>query len=103
MDNPKIHGKRKSGGASSQRYKKLFCLCCMVSYSNDHLHVCKGRCIRCLSTVDEHLNDDNSDEGDQITCGDCGRALLQQFCYRVHKQHRLNGPYMNYCVFWLAY
>ena len=42
------------------------------SYSNDHLHVCEGRCIRCLSTMDEHLNDDNSDEGDQITCGDCG-------------------------------
>ena len=35
--------------------------------------------------MDEHLNDDNSDERDQITCGDCGRAFLQQFCYRVHK------------------
>ena len=72
MDNPKIRGKRKSGGASSQRYKKLFCLCCMVSYSKDHLHVCEGHCIRCLSMTDEHLNDGNSDEGDQITCGDCG-------------------------------
>ena len=99
MDNPKIHGKRKSGGASSQRYKKLFHLCCMVSYSNDHLHVCEGHCIRCLSTMDEHLNDDNSDEGDQIACGDCGRAFLQQFCYRVHKQCELNGPYANYCDF----
>ena len=71
----------------------------MVSYSNDHLHVCEGRCIRCLSTMDEHLNDGNSDEGDQITCGDCGRAFLQQFCYRVHKQRELNGPYANYCDF----
>ena len=71
----------------------------MVSYSNDHLHVCEGRCIRCLSTMDEHLNDDNSDEGDQITCGDCGQAFLQQFCYRVHKQRELNGPYANYCDF----
>ena len=62
----------------------------MVSYSNDHLHVCEGRCIRCLSTTDEHLNNGNSDEGDQITCGDCGRAFLQQFCYRVHKQCELN-------------
>ena len=49
--------------------------------------------------MDEHLNDDNSDEGDQITCGDCGRAFLQQFCYRVHKQCELNGPYANYCDF----
>ena len=89
----------KSGGASSQRYKKLFCLCCMVSYSNDHLHVCKGHCIRCLSMMDEHLSDDNSDEGDQIACGDCGRAFLQQFCYRVHKQRELNGLYANYCDF----
>ena len=71
----------------------------MVSYSNDHLHVCEGRCIRCLSTTDEHLNDDNPNEGDQITCGDCGRAFLQQFCYRVRKQCELNGPYANYCDF----
>ena len=99
MDNPNIRGKRKSGGTISQRYKKLFCLRCMVSYSNDHLHVCEGRCIRCLSITDEHLNDGNSDEGDQITCGDCGRAFLQQFCYRVHKQRELNGPYANYCDF----
>ena len=99
MDNPKIRGKRKSGGASSQRYKKLSCLRCMVSYSNDHLHVCEGHCIRCLSPMGEHLNNGNSDEGDQITCGDCGRAFLQQFCYRVHKQCELNGPYANYCDF----
>ena len=71
----------------------------MVSYSNDHLHVCEGRCIRCLSTTDEHLNDGNPDKGDQITCGDCSQAFLQQFCYRVHKQRKLNGPYMNYCDF----
>ena len=77
MNNPKIHGKRKSGGASSQRYKKLFCLHCMVSYSNDHLHVCEGHCIRCLSTMDEHLNDGNSDEGDQITCGDCNSFVIE--------------------------
>ena len=24
---------------------------------------------------------------------------MQQFCYGVHKQHELNGPYMNYCDF----
>ena len=77
----------------------LICLRCMVSYSNDHLHVCERRCIRCLSTMDEHLNDDNSDEGDQIACGDCGRMFLQQFCYGVHKQHEFNGPYANYCDF----
>ena len=49
--------------------------------------------------MDEHLKDGNSDEGDQITCGDCDRVFLQQFCYRVHKQHELNGPYVNYCDF----
>ena len=49
--------------------------------------------------MDEHLNDDNSDEGDQIVCEDCGRTFLQQFCYRVHKQHEFNGPYTNYCDF----
>ena len=53
--------------------------------------------------MDEHLNDGNPDEGDQITCGDCGRAFLQQFCYRVHKQCELNGPYANYCDFLASY
>ena len=71
----------------------------MVSYSNDHLHIGEGHCIRYLSMTDEHLNDDNSDEGDQIACGDCGQAFLQQFWYRVHKQCELNGPYANYCDF----
>ena len=42
MDNSTIRGKRKSGGASDQRYKKLFCFRCMVLYSNDNLHVCEG-------------------------------------------------------------
>ena len=72
-------------------------------YEWNHLHVCEGRCIRCLSMTDEHLNDGNSEEGDQITCGDCGQAFLQQFCYRVHKQCELNGPYTNYCDFSPAY
>ena len=49
--------------------------------------------------MDEHLNDDNSDEGDKITCGDCGRAFLQQFCHRVHKQRELKGLHTNYCDF----
>ena len=77
MDNPTIHGKRKSGGASAQRYKKLFCLRCMVSYSNDNLHVCEGRCIRCLSTTDEHFNE--GDDEDEIVCGDCGRTFFTNF------------------------
>ena len=75
-------------------YVAWFCIPMII-----FLHVCEGRCIRCLSMMGEHLNDDNSDEGDQITCGDCGRAFLQQFCYRVHKQRELNGPYTNYCDF----
>ena len=55
-----------------------------------------------MSTTGEHLNDGNSDEGDQITCGDCGRVFLQQFCYRVHKQCELNGPDANYCDFFAS-
>ena len=49
VDNPRIGSKRKCG--SSPRYKKLFCLRCMVSYANDHLHICKGRCHRCLGLL----------------------------------------------------
>ena len=41
VDTPHIGVKRKHGSLS--RYKKSFCLRCMVSYSNDYLHVCLGR------------------------------------------------------------
>ena len=30
----------------------------MVSYANDHLHICKGRCHRCLGTTEDHETND---------------------------------------------
>ena len=52
VDTPEIGTKRKCG--SAPHYKKLFCLRCMVSYSNDYLHVCSGRCHRWLDTNECH-------------------------------------------------
>ena len=98
IDNPTIRGKCKSGGASVHRYKRLFCLRCMVSYSNDHLHVCEGRCIRCLSTTDEHVDEEFEDE---IVCANCGRLFLQRSCFELHKTRELNGLYGNYCDFYV--
>ena len=54
MDTPKI-GKKHIRG-SCPRYKKLFCLHCMVPYLNDSLHICQGRCHRCLECIDDHTS-----------------------------------------------
>ena len=66
-----------------------------MSYSNN---VCEGRCIRCLSTTDEHFNE--GDDEDEIVCGDCGRTFLQISCYQIHKSRKLNGVYETYCIFY---
>ena len=68
----------------------------MVSYSYDHLHFCEGRCIRCLSTTDEHVDEEFEDE---IVCADCGTLFLQRSCFELHKIRELNGLYGNYCDF----
>ena len=60
IDTPKIGSKRACG--SSPWYKKLFCLHCIVSYSNDSLHICGGRCHCCLGTDEDHVGRDDSRE-----------------------------------------
>ena len=94
VDTPKIGTKRKCG--SAPRYKKLFCLCCMVSYSNDYLHVCSGRCHHCLDTNESH---DSSGSFEEKVCDDCDRVFLQEFCYESHKAKKLRGEYESYCDF----
>ena len=93
VDNPRIGSKRKCG--SSPRYKKLFCLRCMVSYANDHLHICKGRCHRCLGTTEDHETNDFK----EFFCEDCGRCFCQESCFESHKTKKLNGGYEMYCSF----
>ena len=53
VDCPKIGRKHLRGSAI--RYKKKFCLRCMVSYSNDFLQACQGRCHHCLENVLDQL------------------------------------------------
>ena len=54
VDCPKIGRKHLQGSAI--RYKKIFCLWCMVSYSNDFLHMCQGQCHCCLENVLDHVS-----------------------------------------------
>ena len=93
VDNPRIGSKRKCG--SFPRYKKLFCLRCIVSYANDHLHICKGRCHRCLGTTEDHETNDFK----EFFCEDCGRCFCQESCFESHKTKKLNGGYETYCSF----
>ena len=57
---------RRKGGCrgSFTRYKKRFCLRCMVSFSNDELHVCEDRCRRCLQNRTDH--DDRVTDYDDV-------------------------------------
>ena len=94
VDTPKIGTKRKCG--SAPHYKKLFCLCCKVSYSNDYLHICSGRCHRCLDTNESH---DSSGSFKEKVRDDFGKVLLQEFCYESHKAKKLKADYESYCDF----
>ena len=55
IDCPIICGSRKRNKGSSERYKKRFCLCCMVSYFLEILHICQGRSEKCLGKIEDHL------------------------------------------------
>ena len=83
------------------RYKKLFCLRCMVSYSSEHLHVCQGRCSNCLETMENHLNDDNNSfcEGEELHYSMCEWYFTNKFCYQAHRIEKFNGECGDYCRF----
>ena len=70
IDCPNINQKKRNKG-SGERYKKRFCLRCMVSYSLECLHMCQGRCTNCLETVENHLNYDNSFDEEELHCSMC--------------------------------
>ena len=94
VDTPRI-GKKHTRGSSS-RYKKLFCLRCMVSYSNDYLHICQGRCHRCLERNEDHTTNYGVQE---IFCENCGRYFWQEACFESHKSNKLKGEFKSYCEF----
>ena len=68
----------------------------MVSYSLEILHVCQGRCERCLGRVEDHLVNGESDE---IFCNKCERYFMNEFCFESHLIDKLNGEYSSYCKF----
>ena len=74
----------------------MFCLRCMVSYSNDCLHVCQGRCHKCLESVEDHMMDYAVQE---VFCNDSGRSFHQEFCFKSHKASKLKGEFKSYCEF----
>ena len=55
IDCPTVNQKKHIKG-SSERYKKCFCLRCMVSFSNESLHICQRMCDKCLEKVEDHLD-----------------------------------------------
>ena len=99
IDCPNINQKKRNKG-SGKRYKKCFCLRCMVSYSSESLHMCQGRCANCLETVENHLNYDNSFYEEELHCSMCEQHFTNEFCYQSHRIQKFNdGECRDYCQF----
>ena len=70
----------------------------MVSFSNEELHVCEGRCRKCLQHHCEH--DGSVVDNDNIAwCGQCGRDLRNDFCFVAHSESHFKegGRFGNFC------
>ena len=67
---------RKNVKGSPLHYKKRFCLRCMVLFSNKELHVCEGRCRKCLQ---HHSDHDVAMAGEIAWCGECGHDFETTF------------------------
>ena len=86
---------------SFARYKKRYCLRCMVSFSNDELHICEDRCRRCLQNRADH--DDFITDYDDVEsvrfCPICNGPFSNDFCYEAHAKVRFfeNGRFESYC------
>ena len=87
---------RKRPKGSGERYKKCFCLCCMVSFSNESLHVCQGRCPRCLGDMASHIL---GSSGEALLCESCCRQFNNEHCFKTHKAHVLMGDFGSFCNF----
>ena len=84
---------------SFARYKKRFCLRCMVSFSNDELHVCEDRCRRCLQNRIDH-DDRAMDDVESVTfCWNCNSPFSIDFCRDAHINVRFSegSRFESYC------
>ena len=94
-------GIRKNMKGSPLRYKKRFCLRCMVSFSNEELHICEGRCRKCLQHYSDHDGTTVIKDGREAAwwCGECGCDFCNNFCFAAHSRVGLRegGRFANFC------
>ena len=95
-DNRGIHKNMKG---SPLCYKKHFCLRCMVSFSNEELHVCEGHCRKCLQHYSDHDGTIIEDGREAAWCGECGHDFRNDFCFAAHSRVSLRegGRFANFC------
>ena len=94
IDCPTLRGRKRNKG-SNERYKKRFCLRCMVSYSSEILHVCQDYCDKCLAKIDDHVFDGHNEN--EIVRSQCERFFPNEFCFESPLLSKLNGEYVTYC------
>ena len=96
---PTVNQKKCNKG-SNERYKKRFCLRCMVSFLNESLHICQGmcdKCDKCLEKVEDHLDCEYYEY--ELRGCICERYFTNQFCFESHKMNKLTGEFGSYCQF----
>ena len=99
IDCPTVNQKKRYK-SSSERYKKRFCLRCMVSFSNESLHVCQGMCDKCLEKVEDHLDCKYYEY--ELCCCICKRYFTNEFCFESHKMNKLTVNSEVIVNFWLV-
>ena len=99
VDGPCVSARKCSKG-SVEHYKKRFCLCCIVSYSSQSLHICQHWCKRCLATADEHvMNVGYGCAMIEKVCEKCKYTFTNDFCYETFRLRKLSGKLETYCDF----
>ena len=101
IDCPTVNQIKRNKG-SSERYKKRFCLRCMVSFSNESLHICQGMYDKCSEKVEDHLDCEYYEceyYECELHCCICERYFTNEFCFESHKMNKLTGEFGSYCQF----
>ena len=71
----------------------------MVSFSNEVLHICQGKCPKCLGNFENHMLSVHGSCTDLILCDACGRKFNNEYCFETHRSNVLEGEFKSFCNF----
>ena len=71
----------------------------MVSFPDEVLHVCQGKCPKCLGNFENHMLSVHGSCADLILCDACGRKFNNKYCFETHRSNVLEGEFKSFCNF----